>query len=63
MHPTAAKLRARIAEQRIRVYELAPAVGLHPTRLGQVLNERLPLTPELSERIQRALDQADRPAR
>jgi plasmid maintenance system antidote protein VapI len=59
MARSAADLRSEIARRQVHVYELAPVVGLHPARLGQVLNERAPLTPELAARIQRALDQTD----
>src|SRR5262249_33601001 len=53
--PTAADFRAEIARRRIHRYDLAAKVSLHPARLRQVLNEKLPLTPELASRIQRAL--------
>jgi hypothetical protein len=52
---TAADLRAEMARRQVAIYRLAPAVGLHPSHLGQVLSGRRPLTPELAERIERAL--------
>lgn len=53
---TAADFRALIAYHRIRLYELAPSVGLHPSRLSLVLNERSPLTADLAERLRRAIE-------
>jgi plasmid maintenance system antidote protein VapI len=41
----------------IRLYDLAARVGVHPTNLGGVLNERRTLTRELADRIVRALEQ------
>ena len=52
---TPAGLRAEIARLRVPLYHLAAAIDYHPTRLGMVLNERLPLTPALSERIVKAI--------
>jgi hypothetical protein len=31
---------------------------MHPARLGLVLNGRLPLTPDLAQRLERAMDEA-----
>jgi plasmid maintenance system antidote protein VapI len=49
------EIRAEIGRTRIKLYTLAALVGLHPTHLGRVLNERTPLTPALAARIQAAL--------
>jgi plasmid maintenance system antidote protein VapI len=51
----AADLRAEMARRRRRLYDIAPAVGMHPNHLGAVLNGRRPLSPELAERIDRAI--------
>ncbi len=51
----AADIRAEIARHRVRLYELAPAIGVHPTRLGRMLNGRRPLPEEIARRIMRAL--------
>jgi plasmid maintenance system antidote protein VapI len=51
----AADLRAEVARHGVKIYELAPRVGLHPATLGQVLNERRPLTSDLADRIAGAL--------
>jgi plasmid maintenance system antidote protein VapI len=55
---TAADFRADRARHKIPIYELGPAVGMHPARLGLVLNGRLPLTPDLAQRLERAIDEA-----
>jgi hypothetical protein len=52
---TAADLRAAIARKRVPIYVLAARVSLHPSHLSQVLNERVPLTKDLSEKIIRVL--------
>jgi plasmid maintenance system antidote protein VapI len=52
---TPAEFRAELARRRIRLYDLAPRVGVHPTRLGAILNERIPLTTAIAEKIQEAL--------
>ena len=60
---TPADLRAEIARRRLRLYELAPRVGLHPAYLGAMLSERLPLRVEIVERLLRAFEDLnhDRP--
>jgi plasmid maintenance system antidote protein VapI len=55
--------RAEIARRRIFIYRLAAVVGLSPNRLGQVLNERMPLSPELAQRIAAALNEDDKAPR
>jgi plasmid maintenance system antidote protein VapI len=54
--PSAADLRALLARHEIRRYEIAPAVGLNPAKLGRLLNGREPLTPQLAQRIADAID-------
>jgi plasmid maintenance system antidote protein VapI len=49
-------VRAECARRRLPLYMLAAKVGLHPVRLGRFLNGHRPLSPELAERIRRALD-------
>jgi hypothetical protein len=53
--PSAADLRSDRARANRRLYEIAPLVGMHPARLGQVLLGKLPLTPDLAARIQAAI--------
>jgi plasmid maintenance system antidote protein VapI len=48
-------LRAEIARRQAVVYQLAAQIGLHPGRLGQMLNERLPMPPDVAERLMDAL--------
>jgi plasmid maintenance system antidote protein VapI len=56
---TAADLRAALARRRIRIYEFAPRIGLHPNRLGLLLNEHAPISPSLAHRIACALAKID----
>lgn len=56
--PTAADLRALVARARVSRYQLAARVGMHPTTLGMVLNERRPLPPDLAARVIEALRDA-----
>lgn len=55
--PTAADLRAALARHGVRRYEIAPAAGIHPVRLGKLLNGRRKLTPETATRIWRAIEE------
>jgi plasmid maintenance system antidote protein VapI len=49
--PNAPVLRGEIAKARLHIYEIAPRVPVHPRTLGELLNERRPLTPAAAERI------------
>ena len=53
----AAQLRALRALHRVRLYDLAPRVGVHPGRLGGMLNGKLPLPAELADGIAAAIEQ------
>jgi plasmid maintenance system antidote protein VapI len=53
--PTAADLRAQVARDRALLYLIAAKIPLHPTKLGQLLNGRAPLTPAMARRIREAL--------
>jgi hypothetical protein len=55
MRNSAEELRAEIARRRVYLYELGAALGMHPGRLGAMLNEKLPLRPDLAERVGEAL--------
>ena len=59
---TAADFRAAIGRYRLKVYHLASLIGLHPSRLSLILNERAPLTRDLAERLTHAIEQEARPA-
>lgn len=53
--PSADDLRALVARQQVTRYQLAAKVGVHPGRLGQMLNGKLPLPTELAERLSEVL--------
>jgi plasmid maintenance system antidote protein VapI len=49
--PSAADLRASIAYARLYLFQVAAALGVHPSTLSLQLNERRPLTPDQARRI------------
>ena len=53
---TPADLRARIARDKVHIFKLAAEVGIHPSNLGMMLNERRPLDPVVAQRVVEALD-------
>ena len=52
---TPSDLRAEVARQQLRIYDLAPQVGVHPGRLGSMLRESLPMPTEVAERLTKLL--------
>jgi len=52
-------LRAELARRRVVLYRLAAVIGMSPGRLSLVLNEHVPLSPELAQRIIAALEVDD----
>lgn len=52
-----ARLRALRALHRVRLYDLAPRVGIHPGRLGGMLNGKIPLPADVAERIAAAIEE------
>jgi hypothetical protein len=54
---TAAELRAERARRQVRLYDLAPLVGLHPSHLGAMLSGRRPLPDAVAVRVAEALAQ------
>lgn len=60
--PPPSELRAEIARRQISRYILAAQVGVHPGRLGQMLNGKLPLPEELAARLVQVLHEADHAA-
>jgi plasmid maintenance system antidote protein VapI len=62
MKPSASELRAEIARRQLQRYKLAAQVGVHPGRLGQMLNGKLPLPEELATRLAQVLHEADHAA-
>lgn len=59
---SAGDFRAEIARHQLRLYDLAPVVGVHPARLGAILREHVPLTPAIAARLREAIDVAVRGA-
>jgi len=47
----AAQYRADLARLRFQRYQFASRVGIHPSKLSQILNGHVALTPELEARI------------
>ena len=58
---TAADLRAERARQQVPIFLIAGKVGIHPGRLGQILNEKYPATPRMVIKIARALGMPSSP--
>jgi hypothetical protein len=54
--PSAVELSEALAKHRVYRYEIAPHVGMHPAKLGRILNEREPLDPALAARIADAIE-------
>lgn len=52
---TASDLRAEIARRRVRVYRIAVRLGIHPSRVSLLINEKMPLTEDLAARVLRAI--------
>jgi hypothetical protein len=61
MVPTADDLRAEIARRQVNRYVLAGLVRIHPGRLGAMLNGRLPMPPNVAERVGAVLRRDFRP--
>jgi hypothetical protein len=57
--PSAAKLRGRIAEAGLRIYEVSSAWGRHPATLGRILNEHAPLSQETAAQIEAAVQRLE----
>jgi plasmid maintenance system antidote protein VapI len=48
--------RATIARLQIPIYRLAAEVSLHPSRLGQMLGEKIPMPADVAARLSEAID-------
>lgn len=48
-------VRSRVASSGWKLYALAPLVGIHPSTLGKMLRGKLPLRPEICERLRHVL--------
>ena len=54
---TPAEILAELARRRWLKYEFAARVRVHPSTLGRMLAERVPIPPAIAERIRRALEE------
>jgi plasmid maintenance system antidote protein VapI len=50
---TAAEIRAELARRRWHKYQFAARIEIHPSILGRMLAERVPITPAIAERMRR----------
>jgi hypothetical protein len=57
--PDAPQLRGELAKAGLQIYEIAPHVPLHPRTLGEILNERRPLSHDAAERILGAIREVE----
>jgi hypothetical protein len=55
----AADCRAKQARLQVPTYKLAAALSMHPTTLGAILNERVPLDPALAGELMAVLDKGE----
>ena len=51
------ELRALLAFHGVMIYGIAPKVGLHPARLGQMLNGRVSMPADIALKIKTAIEQ------
>ncbi len=54
--PSAGDIRAAIARARIPAYIVGARARINPIRLSGMLNERLPLSAEIAERLMRVIE-------
>jgi hypothetical protein len=53
------ELRIELMLRDLRLYQVAPKVGCHPSSLGRMLRGRAPMPPEIANRLRRVLAEAD----
>lgn len=53
---TAADLRALLARKRVKMWEMAFKLGINPTHLSAMLNERRALNPDVATRLVELLE-------
>jgi len=53
---TAGDFRALLGRHQIHKYAVAPRVGLWPNAFGALLREERAMTPEMSQRVERAIN-------
>src|SRR5262249_9611535 len=61
--PSPSELRAAIAVKQVPKFLVALHAGLHPTRLGAYLSERLPIPPAVAVRVAEAIERTPSPLR
>lgn len=49
--PSLADLRAEIARKRVKLYHIAPDVGLNPTHIGRMLNGVVSMSDRVRDRL------------
>jgi hypothetical protein len=49
------EFRVQLILRDLRLYEVAPRVGCHPGKLGQMLRGRAPMPAEIAARLRRVL--------
>ena len=59
-NPSPSEFRAELARRQMPRYVAAVSVGIHPARLGRMLNERVPMPAKVAERLAQALQLEDR---
>jgi len=52
---SARTLRERIAGALLKRYQVSARAGMHPSQLSSLLSERVPLRPDVAERIDAAI--------
>jgi plasmid maintenance system antidote protein VapI len=50
-------LRGKLAELRVPIFVVSARVGIHPRRVGEMLNGHRELTPEIAARLLQAIEQ------
>ena len=56
MSITAGDLRAELARAGVPLYIISGRIQLHPSHLGRILNEHVPLTDAMAQKILAAID-------
>jgi hypothetical protein len=57
---TPGDVRAEMARHRVKRYQISALIGYHPATLGAMLNERIPMPPEVGTRILEILRGSER---
>ncbi len=54
---SAADVRAALARANVPIYVICGRIKLHPVNFSRILNEHLPLNPDLGRRVMAAIEQ------